>query len=145
MLGKLAFGGHASDRWRLPAFCASGRAAQPCRDLERNCPGRPSVQARRANGAELLVGTLEFTFTITTQQGNRFSGQSSDGKRTENLIGAISPNNKNGIVLDDDGQYLFTVRDSNTLDACYSHSNANSKVVSCYEWKRTVTAGLHPP
>ena len=80
--------------------------------------------------------TIEFTFTITKQQGNRFSGQSSDGKRTETLIGAISPSNRNGIVLDDDGQYVFTIRDSNTLDACYSHLNASSKVVSCYEWKR---------
>ena len=88
------------------------------------------------NKIPVTTPTLEFTFKITTQQGNRFSGQSSDGKRTETIIGAISPSNQSGIVLDDDGQYLFTVRDSNTLDACYSHSKANSKLVSCYEWKR---------
>ena len=36
----------------------------------------------------------------------------------------------------DDGQYVFTIRDNDTLDSCYSHSNAKSKVVSCYGWKR---------
>ena len=141
MLGKLAFGGlcvAASVTSGLPA-----RAEEPlnlvgtwkgvAQAVHRGTnPYRPTEQS----GPNFSSATIEFTFTITTQQGNRFSGQSSDGKRTENLIGAISPNNKNGIVLDDDGQYLFTVRDSNTLDACYSHSNANSKVVSCYEWKR---------
>jgi hypothetical protein len=95
-------------------------------------PYRPSEQS----GANFSSATIEFTFTITKQQGNRFSGQSSDGKRIETLIGAISPSNKNGIVLDDDGQYLFTVRDNDTLDACYSHLTASSKVVACYEWKR---------
>ena len=79
---------------------------------------------------------IEFTFTITEQKGNRFSGSSSDGNRRETLIGALSPNNQGGIILDDDGQYLFTVRDRDTLDACYFHLNPSSKVVACYAWKR---------
>jgi hypothetical protein len=141
MLRKLAFGGlclGASVTFGLPA-----RAEEPlnlvgtwkgvAQGVHRGTnPYRPSEQS----GANFSTEALMFTYTITTQQGNRFSGQSSDGKRTENLIGAISESNKGGVVLDDDGQYLFTVRDRNTLDACYSHSNASSKVAACFEWKR---------
>ena len=79
---------------------------------------------------------IEFTFTITEQKGNRLSGTSTDGRRKETLIGALSPNNQGGVILDDDGQYLFTIRDRDTLDACYFHSNTTSKVVACYAWKR---------
>ena len=79
---------------------------------------------------------MEFTFVIKEQHDNSFAGEATGGKRSEKLIGAISPDNRSGIVLDDDGQYLFTIRDSDTLDACYSHSNSKSKVASCYSWKR---------
>ena len=79
---------------------------------------------------------LEFTFTIKEQQGNRFSGTSTAGTLTETLIGAISPDNKSGVVLDDDGEYLFTIRDNDTLDTCYRHRTSASRVVACYAWKR---------
>jgi hypothetical protein len=142
MLGKLAFGTLCTGALAISGSPA--RAEEPlnlvgtwkgvAQAVHRGTnPYRPAEQS----GPNFSSEPLEFTFTITTQRDNRFSGQSSDGKRTETLIGAISPNNKNGIILDDDGQYLFTVRDSDTLDACYSHSNANSKVVACYEWKRS--------
>jgi hypothetical protein len=95
-------------------------------------PYRPS-ENRSAN---FPSAPLEFTFTIKEQQENRFSGESTAGGRTEQLVGAISPDNRSGVVLDNDGQYLFTIRDSATLDACYSHAKPESKVVSCYTWKR---------
>lgn len=79
---------------------------------------------------------LEFTITIKSQKANRFTGELTDGKRTEKLIGAISPNNLVGIILDDDGQYVFTIRDLETLDVCYSHSTATSKVVACFPWTK---------
>jgi hypothetical protein len=87
-------------------------------------------------GLNMPAKTIEFTFTITEQQGNRIAGQSTGGARAETLIGAISPSNKSGTILDDDGRYLFTIRDTDTLDVCYSHSKPNDKVVSCYAWKR---------
>jgi hypothetical protein len=93
-------------------------------------------RATPKRGVNFSSDVREFTFVIKEQQGNRFSGESTDGKRTERIIGGISPDNRSGIVLDDDGQYLFTIRDNNTLDACYSHSNPKSKVVSCYSWIR---------
>jgi hypothetical protein len=87
-------------------------------------------------GPNMPAKTIEFTFTISEQQGNRISGQSTASGHTETLIGAISPNNQGGTILDDDGQYLFTIRDTNTLDVCYSHLKPNDKVVACYAWKR---------
>ena len=39
-------------------------------------------------------------------------------------------------MLDDDGQYVFTIRDLETLDVCYSHTTAASKVVACFPWTK---------
>lgn len=75
---------------------------------------------------------IEFTYVFKRQEGNRFSGESSNGKFNETLIGAFKAGNKDGVILDDDGQYLFTVRDPNTIDLCYSHSFPTSRVVACF-------------
>ena len=96
-------------------------------------PYRKSTQA----GPNMPANTIEMTITIGEQKDNRFSGQATGGGRTETLIGAISPSNLGGVILDDDGQYLFTIRDSNTLDVCYSHQKPNDKVVICFAWQRT--------
>ena len=57
---------------------------------------------------------LEFTFVIREQHDSRFSGTSTAGRLTETLIGAISPDNKGGVILDDDGEYIFTIRETKT-------------------------------
>jgi hypothetical protein len=98
--------------------------------------GSNPYQPSGSRGANFASAPLEFTFTIKEQHENRFAGESSAAGRTEQLVGAISPDNRSGIVLDDDGQYLFTIRDSDTLDTCYSHAKGESKVVSCNAWKR---------
>jgi hypothetical protein len=98
--------------------------------------GSNPYQPSDNRGANFASAPLEFTSTIKEQHENRFAGESSAAGRTEQLVGAISPDNRTGIVLDDDGQYLFTIRDSDTLDTCYSHAKAESKVVSCNAWKR---------
>lgn len=95
-------------------------------------PYRPADRPAPAFPAD----TVEFTYTISEQKDNRFVGKSTDGTRTETLIGAISSNNQGGIILDDDGQYLFTIRDRNTLDTCYGHLKPGSTVVTCFAWKR---------
>jgi hypothetical protein len=89
------------------------------------------------NGPVFPENGIEFTYTITDQVGNRFAGKSSNGKYTETLIGALQPDNRGGVMLDDDGQYTFTVRDQNAIDMCYSHSYPKSKVVSCWTIVRT--------
>ena len=124
----------------LPALPA---AAQEAPNLVRTWKGTAQAVSIGANpyrensaGPRFSTNVLEFTFTITEQKDNRFSGASSDGKRQETLIGALSPNNQGGVILDDDGQYLFTIRDRDTLDACYFHHTSGSRVVACYAWKR---------
>ena len=79
---------------------------------------------------------IEFTYTITEQHGNRFAGTASGGKFSETLIGAISPDNQSGLMLDEDGEYSFTIRDADTLDTCYRHSFPTSRVVACWQLKR---------
>ncbi|MGE3743588.1 MAG: hypothetical protein AB7I59_29285 [Geminicoccaceae bacterium] len=79
---------------------------------------------------------IEFTYTITEQHGNRFGGSMSGGKYSETLIGAIGPDNKSGVMLDDDGEYSLTIRDADTLDTCYRHSFPTSRVVACWQLKR---------
>ena len=92
-----------------------------------------------ASSTPVFSGTpMEFTITIVEQKDNRFTGKKTAGERSEVLFGAISPTNQSGVMLDDDGQYLFTVRDQNTLDVCYNHLNLSSKVVACYTWKRSM-------
>ena len=88
------------------------------------------------NGPNFPDEAIEFTYTITEQHGNRFAGSMSNGKFTETIIGAISLTNQSGVMIDDDGQYEFTVRDADTLDICYHHSFPTSRVVACWELKR---------
>jgi len=73
---------------------------------------------------------------IKEQQGNRFTGTSTAGTRSETIIGALSPDAESGVMLDDDGQYMLTIKDQNTVDTCYSHRTATGQVVACYELKR---------
>ncbi|WP_162918695.1 hypothetical protein [Taklimakanibacter deserti] len=53
------------------------------------------------------------------------------------MIGALRPPNfTEGIFIDDDGHYAFTVRDASTIDLCYYHLVRKSKVVACYTLKK---------
>jgi hypothetical protein len=130
-LGLVAFasGAHAQDpprlvgTWKATAY-AVHIGSNPYRAAEKNGPNLPS------NGIEL-------TYTISEQQGNRFAGTSTNGKFTETLIGAIHPDNRSGIILDDDGEYTFTIRDPDTIDACYRHSFPTSRVAGCWSLKRS--------
>ena len=58
-------------------------------------------------------------------------------KQLDALPDAISPANKSDLILDDDGEYTSTVRDADTLDACYHHSFPTSRVVGCWPLKRS--------
>lgn len=75
---------------------------------------------------------IEFTFDITQQKGPRFAGQLKGLKKTETLIGYIHPDGKSGQMLDDDGEYTFTLRDQATMEVCYDHSKPDSKVIACW-------------
>lgn len=79
---------------------------------------------------------IEFTYTISEQKGRNFSGTLSSMGRTETIIGAVEPRGKNGVILDDDGQYSFTLNDDGSIDTCYAHANLASKVVACWTLTR---------
>jgi len=90
-------------------------------------------------GPNFSTNTIEFTYSITEQKGNLFAGTSSAGKFSETLIGAISPDNRSGVMSDDDGQYTLSIRDANTMDICYQHSFPTSRVAACWTLKRTAS------
>jgi hypothetical protein len=99
--------------------------------------GANPYRASEGNGPQFPANGLDFTFTITEQQGNRFAGTATGGRLSETLIGAISPDNRSGFILDNDGEYAFTIRDAQTLDLCYRHSYPSGRVVGCYAIRRS--------
>ncbi len=108
--------------WKGEAY-AVHIGSNPYRVAERNGPNFPG-------------NAVEFTYTITEQHGNRFAGTSTNGKFTETVIGAISLDNRGGVMSDDDGFYTFTLRDLDTMDLCYQHSFQTSRVAACWAVKR---------
>lgn len=75
---------------------------------------------------------IDFTFDVKDQQGARFAGQMTAKDKTETLIGHLYPDHKSGMMLDDDGQYLFSLSAAGTMEVCYNHSKADSKVIACW-------------
>jgi hypothetical protein len=81
-------------------------------------------------------GAMEFTYVIKQQQGTRFSGEMS-AKVSETIIGTLRPPEfRSGIMLDNDGEYDFTLRDAKTMDVCYRHINMTSKAVACWTMEK---------
>ncbi|ANY83858.1 hypothetical protein BB934_37210 (plasmid) [Microvirga ossetica] len=129
-----------SIRNRCPFQCPlylDGASVPPRRVNYRLCSLIPEIQVEKA-GPNFSTTLIEFTYSITEQKGNVFAGTSGAGTFSETLIGAISPDNRSGVMSDDDGQYTFTIRDSNTLDICYQHSFPTSRVAACWTIKRSV-------
>lgn len=79
---------------------------------------------------------IEFTYAITEQKDNEFSGGVKSAKRSEMLIGSIAMDGKTAIAVDDDGQYNLTLRDEDTIDACTWQLLPGSRIATCYQWKR---------
>src|SRR5262245_30321725 len=66
------------------------------------------------------------TLVITEQQGNTFKGHlkrsNSTGDEDEALWGAFSPGARLIMGSDEEGTYIFSLLDQNTLDYCYSET-----------------------
>ena len=73
------------------------------------------------------------TLVITEQQGNTFAGHlirsNATGDEDEPLWGAFTPGGKLMIGSDDEGTYLFSLINRNTLDYCYSETGASPRSV----------------
>jgi hypothetical protein len=73
------------------------------------------------------------TLVITEQQGNTFVGHLSrsnaTGDEKEPLWGAFAPGGRLMIGSDEEGTYIFSLMDQNTLDYCYSETGASPRSV----------------
>lgn len=98
-----------------------------------NTPDRAADADRKITFAK---EGLAFTFDIREQAGARFGGAMVAPKRSETLIGHLYPDNKSGMMLDDDGRYSFNLSDANTMQLCYDHAKPDSKVIACWTARR---------
>ncbi len=73
------------------------------------------------------------TLTITEQQGNTFTGRlkrsNPTGDEEEPLWGAFTAGAKLMMGADDEGTYMFSLIDQNTLDYCYSETGSTPKTI----------------
>jgi hypothetical protein len=73
------------------------------------------------------------TLVITEQQGNTFIGRlkraNPTGDEEEPLWGAFTPDFRLMMGSDDEGTYIFSRVDQNTLDYCYSETGASPRTV----------------
>lgn len=78
----------------------------------------------------------ELMLVFEEQRGNDFMGKRVSKNRSEQFIGSISPNNKDIILVDEEGTAIMRVVDENTIDNCYSHVTAEKRFASCWSLKR---------
>ena len=73
------------------------------------------------------------TLVISEQQGNTFQGRlkrsNSTGDVEEPLWGAFTPGAKLIMGSDDEGTYIFSLINRNTLDYCYSETGRSPRAV----------------
>lgn len=73
------------------------------------------------------------TLVITEQQGNTFRGHlkrsNATGDEDEPLWGAFTPGAKLIMGSDDEGTYIFSLINRNTLDYCYSEAGRSPRTV----------------
>jgi hypothetical protein len=73
------------------------------------------------------------TLVITEQQGNTFAGRlkrsNATGDEEEPLWGAFTPGGRLIMGTNDEGTYLFSLVDTNTLDYCYTETAPSPRAV----------------
>ena len=73
------------------------------------------------------------TLTITEQQDNTFTGRlkrsNPTGDEEEPLWGAFTPGARLMMGSDEEGTYIFSLINRNTLDYCYSETGASARTV----------------
>lgn len=125
------------------AFTASSASAQTPPNLVGTWKGKaeaviigPNPYRITESAGPNFGGAMEFTYVIKQQQGTRFSGELT-AKVNETVIGTLRPPEfRTGIMLDNDGEYDFTLRSATTMDVCYRHTNMTSKAVACWTMEK---------
>lgn len=127
----------------IAAALASGAAAASMPDLKGVWKGSATAvhigatPYRKSDGKiDLSEDLVEFTYTIDQQKGQLFAGKMAGPGQSETLIGSLAPDGKSGVMLDDDGQYAFTLAGPDQIDTCYSHAKKDSKVIACWTLTR---------
>ena len=94
--------------------------------------GSTPYQPADGAGAQFPQSGIDFTYVLKEQRDNRFSGEMTSGKLKQTIIGAIQADNRTGVMLDENGQYFFTLIDPSTMDLCYNYLNPSGKFVGCF-------------
>lgn len=124
-------------------FAASSASAQTPPNLVGTWKGKaeaviigPNPYRVTENAGPNFGGPMEFTYVIKQQQGTRFTGELT-AKLSETVIGTLRPPEfRSGIMIDNDGEYDFTLRNPTTMDVCYRHINLTSKAVACWTMEK---------
>jgi hypothetical protein len=94
----------------------------------------------KAQEKDVRFNHVVINLTIDKQDGPNFAGILHTTHHKETILGALSPDRKNGVMVDEDGSYRFTLTDDNTMNVCYTqvHRPIVEKllVASCYELHR---------
>ena len=79
-----------------------------------------------------------WTVIIDRQEGNRFTGSQgmTDGQRRDQLLGVIRADQKNLLMIDDDGTFLATLTGPDTMEMCRTEITFNSHLVGCRQLAR---------
>jgi hypothetical protein len=79
-----------------------------------------------------------WTVIIDRQEGNRFTGSQgmTDGTRRDQLLGVIRADQKNLLMIDDDGTFLATLMGPDTMEMCRTEITFNSHLVGCRQLAR---------
>lgn len=107
-------------------------AAAPAPAAELSLLGTWSGERDRMAKVEGRRGGLA-TLVITEQQGRTFKGKlkraNATGDQEEQLWGAFTPDFKLMMGSDEEGTYIFTLLNPNTLDYCYSETGQSPRTV----------------
>lgn len=87
-------------------------------------------------GPNFALDPLPVVFDIVEQKANHFHGTFKIRSTTETVIGSVRSDGKDGIMIDDDGQWFFTLSEPDKMDLCYYHVTATNKVVGCFPVRR---------
>lgn len=79
---------------------------------------------------------VEVTYDIKEQHDRRFAGESTSRKGKQTFIGALQQDDRGGVILDSDGQYIISLVDPDTIDMCYSCQYPDNKQIACFRLKR---------
>ena len=79
-----------------------------------------------------------WTVIIDRQEGNRFIGSQgmTGGPRRDQLLGVIRADQKNILMIDDDGTFLATLTGPDTMEMCRTEITFNSHLVGCRQLAR---------